>query len=281
MKKAHSFFALAQATVGIILLAYVPNSLAIPTHNPVPGGICVLPLAPADAPKPRVNYAGKRVATVLDQGEWKAIIGIPLNSKTGIQTLDVQNPESKQIIKRSFSIDAKAYRTQRLQIKDKTRVNPSGSHLQRILREKSLKENLRKTFTYQTPDLNIIRPIKGRDTGRFGLKRFINGEPRNPHSGMDIAAPQGTPIRTIADGKVIYTGELFFSGNVVYVDHGEGVISMYAHLKKINVTQGQVLKQSEILGTVGRTGRATGPHLHWSMYLNGTAVNPALFIKKP
>jgi murein DD-endopeptidase MepM/ murein hydrolase activator NlpD len=252
--------------------------LAAPKHNPVPGGIYILPLAPEHSPEPQVTFAGKPVTTMREKGEWKAVVGIPLDTLTGIQTLHVKNPVTKQVIQRTFDINAKHYRTQRLKIKDKKRVNPSGSHLKRILREKDLKDNLKKTFSRQKPDLNFIRPVKGRDTGRFGLKRFINNQPRNPHSGMDIAAPQGTPIKNAAGGKVIYTGNLFFSGNVVYVDHGEGVISMYAHLKKIQVKQGQQLQQGDIVGLVGRTGRATGPHLHWSVYLNGTAVDPSLFI---
>jgi murein DD-endopeptidase MepM/ murein hydrolase activator NlpD len=256
----------------------IPTAQALPKHNPVPGGIYILPVALDIVPKPQVNYAGKRVTTVQDNGEWKAIIGIPLGTHIGQQQLTVRNPTTQQTIHHRFMIKDKKYRTQRIKIKDNSRVNPSGAHLARILQEKQLKTQLRQTFSPQAPDFNIIRPLKGRDTGRFGLKRFINGQPRNPHSGMDLAAPTGTPIRNVSAGKVIYTGNLFFSGNVVYIDHGEGLISMYAHLNKIHVKQGQTLSQGEILGTVGKTGRATGPHLHWSMYLNGAAINPTLFL---
>ncbi|MGV6810317.1 MAG: peptidoglycan DD-metalloendopeptidase family protein [bacterium] len=277
-RHSHALWLLTLFILLLGLSSYSYSAYALPKHHPVPGGVCILPLAPTIMPKPHVHFAGKRITTVEDNGEWKAVIGIPLETDSGQQQLTVRNPTTQQVTQRSFMVEKKQYRTQRLTIKDQSRVNPSGTHLQRILREKQLKTQLRQTFSPNLPNFNIIRPLKGRDTGRFGLRRFINGQPRNPHSGMDLAAPIGTPIRNVSAGQVIYTGRLFFSGNVVYIDHGEGLISMYAHLNKIHVRQGQQLAQGEILGTVGKTGRATGPHLHWSMYLNGAAVNPTLFL---
>jgi murein DD-endopeptidase MepM/ murein hydrolase activator NlpD len=110
------------------------------------------------------------------------------------------------------------------------------------------------------------------------MRRIFNGESRNPHSGMDIAAPVGTPVRAPLAGTVIDTGDYFFNGNTVFVDHGRGVISMYCHLSAIDVIPGQHVAAGTTLGKVGMTGRVTGPHLHWALSLNRAWVDPELFV---
>ena len=110
------------------------------------------------------------------------------------------------------------------------------------------------------------------------MRRIFNGEPRSPHSGLDIKAPAGQMVRAPAAGVVVLTGSFFFSGNAVYLAHGEGVVSLFAHLSKVLVQKGQMLKGGEPLGEVGMTGRATGPHLHWSLSLNNARVDPRLFL---
>ncbi|MBT7498195.1 MAG: M23 family metallopeptidase, partial [Candidatus Thioglobus sp.] len=115
-------------------------------------------------------------------------------------------------------------------------------------------------------------------TSPFGLKRFYNGEARRPHTGLDFAGDVGTPIKAPADGKIILTGDFFFNGNGVFIDHGQGLVSVYIHMNKRLVEPGQLVKQGDIIGTIGQTGRTTGPHLHWVVYLNQTAVNPNLLL---
>lgn len=261
-----------------LLLLFSGTVSAFPKHNAVPGGVCILSIAPATSVKPIVSYQGKPVAVVQHHNEWQAIVGIPLDALVGEQKIIVRNPANNKIIERSCHIKYKKYRSQHIKLKNKSQVNPTGKKLERILREMKLKKSLKNTYSKVTPMLDFIKPVKGRDNGRFGLKRFFNGEKRNPHSGMDIAAPTGRLIKATAAGKVIFTGNLFFSGNVIMLDHGEGVLSLYAHMSKMIAHKGQVVQQGQIIGKVGKTGRATGPHLHWSVYLNGNAVDPALFL---
>jgi murein DD-endopeptidase MepM/ murein hydrolase activator NlpD len=117
--------------------------------------------------------------------------------------------------------------------------------------------------------------------GTFGLKRTINGQPRNPHSGEDIYAPEGTTVATSNDGIVTLIGDFFFSGKSIVIDHGLGLYTMYFHLSEVRVGQGEKVSKGQTIGLVGATGRATGPHLHWGARLNGARVNPFSLVKIP
>ncbi len=264
----------------IIVFTYILITLpvyAFPRNDLKPGGIAVINVAPSNSTKPTVTYQKKPVAVIKGSHNWLAVIGIPLSAKIGQHRITITQTSKKRTIK-TFRVKDYPYRTQRLTIKNKNKVNPNKKSSKRIEREFFLKKKLRKTFTNNTPHFNFIRPTTGRDSGRFGARRIFNKQKRKPHSGMDIAAPQGRSVKATEAGKIIFTGNLFFTGNVVYIDHGNGLLSLYAHLSKINVKQGQQVRRGQIIGKVGKTGRVTGPHLHWSVYLNGNAVDPSLFL---
>ena len=122
-------------------------------------------------------------------------------------------------------------------------------------------------------------PVVGIISSRYGKKRFINDEPRSPHLALDIAAPEGTKIVSPSEGKIILIGNFFYAGNYVIIDHGYGLMSSYSHLSKIDVKVDQIINKGQKIGEVGSTGRVTGPHLHWSVYLDNTRINPESIIK--
>jgi murein DD-endopeptidase MepM/ murein hydrolase activator NlpD len=133
-------------------------------------------------------------------------------------------------------------------------------------------------FSQPSPSSCGVAPVEGPRSSSFGLERYFNGKLRNRHNGMDIAAPEGAPVLAAADGKVIDTGDYFFSGNMIILDHGQGMLSLYAHLQSIEIKQGDAVRAGQRIGAVGATGRVTGPHLHFSVYLNFVAVDPALLL---
>jgi murein DD-endopeptidase MepM/ murein hydrolase activator NlpD len=126
---------------------------------------------------------------------------------------------------------------------------------------------------------NFLRPVEGPVTGAFGRQRIINGQAKNPHNGEDIAAPLGADVVAMNDGVVCLTADHFFSGKGVFVDHGLGLYSMYFHLSEVSVKDGEAVKRGQVIGKVGASGRATGPHLHWGVHMNGARVDPLALIK--
>jgi murein DD-endopeptidase MepM/ murein hydrolase activator NlpD len=252
---------------------------ALPRAEPVPGGIAVVPLA-ADTgkPAPHVFFDGRRVMVLKHAARWTAVVGIPLDSKPGTTVVTIQTAGGQKT-HRNFTIHAKAYATQRISIKDKRKVNPSAQDLKRIHREHRV---MQAVFTaWRSRDdvpLQFNLPVRGPISSPFGLRRIFNGQPRNPHSGLDIAVPAGTPIHAPAAGRVAAVGNYFFDGNTVLIDHGQGLVTMYCHMQKIMVKKGQRLSRGDVIGLAGQTGRATGPHVHWGVSLNNARVDPALFL---
>ncbi|QBF25415.1 M23 family metallopeptidase [Pseudomonas tructae] len=241
-------------------------------NKPVPGGVAVVDLGPA-ATAPSARFDGKPVLVVKEQDTWLAIVGLPLTQKPGTAQL---TQGSRTL---NFSVASKKYPEQRITLKNKRQVNPDPADLKRIDAELAEQIKAYRSFSPTLPsNLILDKPVNGPLSSKFGVRRFFNGEERNPHAGLDFAVPAGTPIKTPANGKVILIGNYFFNGNTVFVDHGQGFISMFCHMSKIDVKPGQQLSRGAVVGRVGATGRATGPHMHWNVSLNDARVDPAIFI---
>lgn len=257
------------------LLTLIPLvAHTFPQDTRIPGGIALIPIE-SDT-RPTVRYDSKSVLVHPQGQNWLAVVGIPLSTKPGEQTIEVQIGNTTQKI--AFTVQDKDYPEQHITLKNKRMVNPEPMDMQRINRESGHLGAVLATWTDQPSHLDFELPVQGRLSSPFGLRRFFNDQPRKPHSGLDIAADTGTPIHAPAAGRVIDQGNYFFNGNTVLIDHGQGLISGYFHLSEILVKTGQDLQQGEILGKVGETGRVTGPHLHWNVYLNGAKIDPALFV---
>ncbi|MNF28058.1 Murein DD-endopeptidase MepM [compost metagenome] len=242
--------------------------------KPVPGGVAVVDLGEA-AGRPVARYQGKPVLVVREDGRrWIAVIGVPLTVKAGREQLEVDDGR-----RLAFSVGSRHYKEQRITLKNQQQVTPNAANLARIERELAVQTDAYRQFSPRQPsNLLFDKPVSGPLSSPFGLRRFFNGEERNPHSGLDFAVPAGTPVKAPASGKVILVGDYFFNGKTVFVDHGQGLISMFCHLSQIGVKVGDELARGAVLGKVGATGRATGPHLHWNVSLNDARVDPSIFI---
>ena len=242
----------------------------------VPGGVARLSLGPA-AERP-LAYSGEVPLLVLgDAIEWTAIVGIPLAAEPGETSIAVETAGARRTL--PYTISPKRYSEQRLKVEPRT-VDLSPEDQARYERERAHQALVMATLTEppHTISLRMRAPTPGRRSSSFGLRRIFNGQARNPHSGMDIAAATGTAVVSPLPSRVIDTGDYFFNGNTVWLDHGGGLLSLMCHLSETNVKPGDVLKAGERLGAVGATGRVTGPHLHWGVMLNRTMVDPALFL---
>jgi murein DD-endopeptidase MepM/ murein hydrolase activator NlpD len=253
------------------------HAQSLPQASAVPGGIVLLELAPVDTSKPVARFENQRVMIVAANGSWNAVVGLPLALKPGKYSLRTE--AAGTATSQTFVVAAKSYPAQHLTVKNKRMVNPEPADLERIQRDQAV---LGKAFLawseVEAPPLRFALPAVGRLSSSFGLQRYFNGEARQPHSGIDIAAPLGTPVTAPAAGTVVETGDFFFNGNTVLLDHGQGLITMFNHLNRVAVTTGTRVERGQLLGEIGMTGRVTGAHLHWTVSLNNARVDPLLLL---
>ena len=252
------------------------STAALPRALAAPGGVVILPVPGEPERAPAVTFDGKRVMVLRNSESWVAVVGIPLSQNPGPAQIEVRAGSEPQRI--DFTVEGKSYATQKLNVAP-GKVNLSEASAARVAKETPHIRSVMSTFSETLPStMQFISPVQGPKSSSFGLRRVFNNQPRNPHSGMDIAAPTGTPIVAPAPGVVIDTGDYFFNGKSVFIDHGSGLITLYCHLHEIEVVPGQTVNTGDRLGQVGATGRVTGPHLHWGVSLNRAYVDPALFL---
>ena len=246
----------------------------------VPGGVARLSLGPAAArPVVHVRQGDTDVPVLVvgDAIEWTAVVGIPLAAAPGdaFATVHASDGATRAV---HYTVARKQYQEQHLKVSPRT-VDLSPEDQARYEREREHLADVMATFSDTVPaDLGMQVPVPGPRSSSFGLRRVFNGQARNPHSGMDIAAATGTPVRAPLAGQVIDVGDYFFNGGTVWLDHGSGLLSMVCHLSAMDVQRGDRLRAGEVFCKVGATGRVTGAHLHWSVMLNRAMVDPALFI---
>ena len=248
-----------------------------PLDDAVPGGVAVVALPAADK-APHVEFSGQRVMVVSHEGHWYALVGLSLDTVPGAKMLDVDVPGSADIHV-GFTVMPKSYAVQALTISNPEMVNPTPEQLRRIDREQQHLAKVTSSFRDTAkPSVSFIWPVAGPETSTFGLKRILNGEPKSPHSGIDIGAAAGTPIEAPAAARVADVGNYYYCGKTLTLDMGQGLFSVYCHLSKIKVRPGQKVKQGQLVGKIGATGRTTGPNLHWTVRLNEVPVDPHVFL---
>lgn len=263
-------------TLVLLIASNFSWSIEAPKQAHVPGGIIIVPLKNIAA-SAKIYYKNKQVMQLNNASGHFAIVGIPLSAAVGRHSLNIKDTTNKQTI--YFEVHDKKYRTQHLTIKNKRKVDPNAEDMIRITREtKRIKKALAHWNDALPDTLLLLPPVKGIRSDSFGSRRVFNGKSRRPHSGMDITAIKGTPIHAAAAGTILNTGNYFFNGKSVFIDHGQGLVTMYGHMSRINVKEGQKVTQGQLIGKVGMTGRVTGAHLHWGVSLNDARIDPALLL---
>ncbi len=277
MTRRGALSALVGVGAGTFAAPAVCAAPSLPTQRVAPGGVVLLPLGGAgERPGVRMGNGVPVLVTGSPEG-WSAVVGIALSATPGEASVTVSRPGGRDE-RVPFRIGKHAYAEQRLSVAP-GQVDLSPDNLARYEREKLHQAGVIATFSEPVPErLAMLPPVPGPRSSSFGLRRVFNGQARSPHSGMDIAAPTGTAVLAPLAARVIDTGDYFFNGRTVWLDHGGGLLSMVCHLSEIGVQVGDLVQAGQAVAAVGATGRATGPHLHWSVSLNRAMVDPALFL---
>ena len=240
------------------------------------GEVSLLTIREKSEAKPQVIWMGKKIALVNDKknGIWSGFIGADLTTRPGRYKLEISLGDTENHFFRTVSVISKDHGIRHLTLpREMVELDPPT--LKRARDEsRRVMEIFLRSDDYPLWGGRWIRPVAGGLVGPFGCRSIINGMERSPHSGVDLKAAEGTPVMASNTGTVALVANHFFSGLSVILDHGGGIHSMYFHLSKAFVRSGELVEKGAVLGLSGSTGRATGPHLHFGIRLNGTRVNP-------
>ncbi|SFX40501.1 Peptidase family M23 [Marinospirillum alkaliphilum DSM 21637] len=268
----------------LALLLWLPGAVQAafwPREDRVPGGIAIIEIPQRSESAPHVFFNDRRVYTARHDGRWYAWVGIPLSQSPGLVAALWRTRDGD--VPLAFEVNHKDYPEQRLNVEPR-HVDLSPEDLARVRRETPELRGAMDIFRPAQEQLpsEVTLPLEGRRTSPFGFRRVFNDQPRNPHNGLDIAAPQGTPIVAALPGRIVAQNHYFFNGKTVVIDHGQGMTSMYCHMHAFaDLKVGDRVEAGQVIGQIGTTGRSTGPHLHWTMSLNGARVDPDLFLPAP
>ena len=246
-----------------LVLFFFSSSIFAVTYVGGSGSIFALPV-------PSGYISNEYVLLEID-GRSYVIAGMPY----------VQEERVIKIVDKTIKVLPVNYGESRITIENNSLVNPSSSDQERAAKErKSLQSVLSKKSNFNLDDLKFLRPVEGAVTSGFGKKRFINDLPRAPHLALDLDGFDGDPIVAPLDAKVVLVDNFFYSGNIIVLDHGSNVFTSYSHMKKSHRMLGDFVNKGDLIGEIGSTGRVTGPHLHWVIYMNGNRINPEIVLKK-
>lgn len=259
-----------------LILSLAPTGIAAQQSLPLEvsqGGVGILDTGRADLAS--ATLSGEALP-ITKHG----LVLVPVHMDTPPGRISVTTRQADGIEQDWFiDVQARSYREERLQIANQRLVEPLPEDVERYTREAALQKKVYESYSeLQNLPFPMQLPTSGIRSSEFGVRRFFNDQPRSPHSGLDLASPTGTPIGAPAAGTIALTGDFFFSGKLVMIDHGAGIISMLGHMSEILAREGQQVASGEIIGKVGATGRATGPHVHWTLSIAGVRVDPELAI---
>ena len=271
---------LAAATAtALAVSAGAPSLSVVETARAVqPGELVVLTVTSSGAIAALEARAFDRALAPLraEDGTWRVLVGIDLDVQPGDYPVGItaRTPDGPVAAIHDLRVSAKSFRTRRLTVAEGY-VNPPAATLRRIEEEAARLDQLwnesAEDRLWTTP---FARPVPQPANSAFGTRSVLNGQPRSPHGGADFASPAGTPIEAPAGGRVVLAGDLYYTGNTVAIDHGAGLVSLFAHLSRIDVQEGEPVQAGAVVGRVGATGRVTGPHLHWTVRAGGARIDP-------
>ena len=257
---------------------HAPIELAVASRSMQPGELLVFTMrVEGEASGVEVALFDRRATAFrLSDGRWRALVGIDLEQKPGsyVATVDAKLAAGAARVTRTIAVKPKTFATRTLSVSPDF-VNPPASQRERIERDSIfLRQIFSASATRRLWTQSFVAPVPDPANSRFGTRSVFNGERRNPHAGADFSSPLGRPVRAPNGGHVVAARELFFTGNVVIIDHGLGVFSLLAHLSRVDVKEGDDVRVGDVVGLVGATGRVTGPHLHWALTVSGARVDP-------
>jgi murein DD-endopeptidase MepM/ murein hydrolase activator NlpD len=265
----------SSALLSATIAAAQPLSIAVRSRAVQQGELLLVTVtSAADAEAVSVSAFDREWPTErIGTSTWRALVGIDMDQRPGRYTLAVTTGQPPDRQSRTITVLRRQYPRRLLTVQPEF-VNPPPAELERITHETAFLNGLYAQSAHDPLATTFVRPVPGVANSSFGSRSVFNGQPRSPHAGTDFLSGMGTPIHAPAAGRIVAARDLFFTGNTVVIDHGLGVVSLLAHMSKIDVDEGQTVHAGDIVGLVGATGRVTGPHLHWALRVGPARVDP-------